>query len=43
MKYLKFYEPIYGLRFFCFLVVFLFHTKVHGFELGWAGVSVFSL
>jgi peptidoglycan/LPS O-acetylase OafA/YrhL len=36
-----FYKPIDGLRAFCFLIVFLFHCNVSGFELGWAGVSVF--
>jgi peptidoglycan/LPS O-acetylase OafA/YrhL len=37
----KFYAPVDGLRALCFCAVLLFHCKVPGFELGWAGVQVF--
>ena len=35
------YSGIDGLRSLCFLVVFLFHCGIIGFQLGWAGVTVF--
>jgi peptidoglycan/LPS O-acetylase OafA/YrhL len=37
----KFYSSIDGLRAISFILVFLFHYSVPGFELGWGGVSVF--
>lgn len=40
MKF-EFYKSIDGLRFFSFFAVLLFHLNINGFQLGWAGVSVF--
>lgn len=37
----KYYRSLDGLRAFCFLVVFLFHCNIYGFQVGWAGVNVF--
>ena len=41
MKRRDFYYPLDGLRALCFLSVFFFHCNIEGFQLGWAGVSVF--
>jgi len=41
VKSRSFYIPLDGLRALCFLSVFFFHCNLEGFQLGWAGVSVF--
>lgn len=37
----SYYSSIDGLRSVCFLLVFLFHCNINGFQLGWSGVVVF--
>lgn len=37
----SFYVPLDGLRALCFLSVFFFHCNISGFQIGWAGVSIF--
>ena len=36
-----FYPGLDGIRALCFLLVFLFHCGINGFQLGWGGVTMF--
>lgn len=37
----NYYLPIDGLRAICFILIFLFHCQISGFQFGWIGVSIF--